>query len=99
MLEGVRGVQAKRGTAIDRFPFPVEEAGEAPQRLADIDRDVLSFAGTESPKRCDRNGLGGQADRSHAAKPERARNDRIAAIESDFAAAVRGRHPNVLQNL
>ena len=55
----VEGIPKDRRTSIDGFPFQIEETGEAPQRLADIHRDVLSLTGPVSPNRCDRDGLGG----------------------------------------
>ena len=58
------------GTSVDGFPFQFEETAEAPQRLADIHCDVLSLAGPVSPQRCDRDGLGGQADRGHCCRTD-----------------------------
>src|SRR5262249_3287664 len=52
-----------------------------PQRFADIHPNILSLTGPVPPQRRHGDGLGGQADRGHAAKPEGARNDRIAAVE------------------
>jgi len=97
--ERIHGVSQGRRTAIDRLPFPVVEAGEAPERLADIHRDILSLTAPVSPQRRYCHRLGGQADRGHRAKPERAGNDRISAVEGEFAAAVRGRHSDVLQDV
>src|SRR5262249_20208576 len=89
--ERVQGLFEDHGrTSIDGLPFQFEETAEAPQRLADIDVDVLSFAGAVSPQGGDRNGLGGETDRGHAAEPMRAGNDRVAAIKGKFATAVRG---------
>src|SRR5262249_9185397 len=93
-----RILEWRRGTSVDGFPFQLEEAAKAPQRLADIDADVLSLAGAVSPQRRNCYGLGGETDRRHAAKPMRAGDDRVRAVEGSFAAAVRGRHPNVFEH-
>src|SRR5215471_15935632 len=89
--ERIHGVGQGRRTAIDRLPFPVVEAGEAPERLADIHRDILSLTTAVSPQGRDCHRLGGRTDRGHGAKPMGARYDRIAAVEAELAAAVRGR--------
>ena len=90
--ERVEGVpEDSWGTSIDSFPFEIEEPAEAPQRFADVDVDILPLTGPVSPQRRDRNGLGGKANRGHSPKPMRARNNRITAVEGEFAAAVRGR--------
>ena len=85
------------GRPIDGFPFELEETAEAPQRFANIHGDVLSLTGAMSPQRRDRNGLGGQTNRGHTAKPMSAGNDRVPAVEGGLAAAVRRRHPDVFQ--
>src|SRR5262249_56628202 len=61
--ERIHGVSQGWRTAIDRLPFPVVEAGEAPERLADIHRDILSLTGPVAPQRRDCHRLGGQTDR------------------------------------
>src|SRR5262249_20018782 len=98
--ERVEGIpEERRGTSVDGLPFQVEETAKASQRLADVDGDILSLIGPVSPQRRDGDGLGGQTDRGHAAKTMGAGNDRIAAVEADFAAAVYRRHPDVLENV
>src|SRR5262245_38977252 len=99
MLERIRGVHTERGTSIDGFPFPIKETTEPPQRLSDVQPKILSLTGPVSPQRRDRDGLGGQADRSHGAEPKWAGNNRIRSVEGDLAAAVRSRHSHVFQDL
>src|SRR5262249_16285460 len=56
--ERVQGLLKDYGrTPVDGFPFELEETAEAPQRLADIDSDVLPLAGAVSPQRRHRHGL------------------------------------------
>jgi hypothetical protein len=61
--------------------------------------NVLPFARSRFPERCQRYGLGGQADRGHGAKLEAAWYDRILSIESKFASAVRGCETDIRQQL
>src|SRR5262249_43347006 len=75
------------------------ETGETPQRLADIQRDVLSFTGAKLPQRRDGDRLGGQPERCHRPKPKRTGNDRILSVESERAAAIRSREPDILQDV
>src|SRR5262249_29918373 len=97
--ERVQGVlKGRRGTSIDGLPFAFEETAEAPQRLANINVNVLSLAGAVSPQCRDRNGLGGGTNRGHRAKPMGAGNDRIGAVEGELAAAVRARHSDVFEH-
>src|SRR5262245_5021730 len=79
-----------RTTSVYRFPFPFEETAETPESFPDIDMNVLSFSGLRSPQRCHGNGLGSQADPGHRAEPMRAGNDRILAVEAEFASAICG---------
>src|SRR5215470_2976799 len=85
--ERVQGLVESRRTSIDGFPFQIEETGEAPQRLADVHRDILSLTGTVSPQRRDGSGPGGETKRGHRAKPKGAGNNRILAVEGQFAPA------------
>ena len=77
--------------------FRSKNPAEAPQRFTNVHFDVLFLAGPQSPQRSDADGLGGQADRGHRAEPKSAGNNRIPAVESDLATAVRGRYPDVFQ--
>ena len=88
-----------RRTSVDRFPFPLKEAAEAPESFSHVHRDILSFAGSGSPERGCGNGLGGQADRGHCAKPEAAWDNRIPAEEGEFASTVGCYHSNVFKHL
>src|SRR5208337_4110812 len=92
---GARG----RRASVDQFPLALEETGEALQRLADVNRDVLSLAGSRSPERGDRDALGREPDGGHGAEPDRARDDRVPTVEAELAAAVGSRHADVLQHL
>jgi len=98
-IESKRIAAGRGRSPVDGFPFQIEETGEAPQRLADIHRNVLSFTRPVSPQRRDGHRLGGQADRSHGAEPEWAGNNRIRSVEGEFAAAVRSRHSDVFQDV
>ena len=60
--------------------------------------NVLSFARSVSPESRDGDGLGGQTDCCHRAEPMRAGNDRILAVEGEFASAVGGRQSHVFQH-
>src|SRR5262249_32730835 len=91
--------EGRGGTSVDGFPLQLEETGETAHRLAPITCDVLSFTRPVSPRRCDGNGPGGETNRGHGAEPMGARDNRIAAIEAELAAAVSGRHSDVLQHL
>ena len=64
---------------------------ETPDSFPDVDTNVLPFASLGLPERCQRNGLGSQADRGHGAKAMGAGNDRVLAIETKCAPAVGGR--------
>src|SRR5262249_28126912 len=97
--EGIEGIQERRGTSVDRLPFELEEAAETPQRLADIDGDVLSLTGSKLPQRRNGGRFGGKPNRGRAAKPQRTRDDRVPAVKRDLAAAVRGRHLDVPEHV
>src|SRR5262249_58084188 len=97
--ERIRGLPRGRGTSIDCLTFPIKEPTKPPQRFADIHPNILSLTGPVSPQRRHGDGFGGQTDRGHAAKPEGARNDRIAAVKADFAAAIRSRHSHTFLHL
>src|SRR6202030_3943135 len=91
--------KARSGTApIYCFPNPFVETAEASKCLAKIHMDVLSFAGSISPDRRRRNGLGSQANRSRSAITECAWHERILSVESKFASAVRSRHSDIFQH-
>src|ERR1700720_3988882 len=97
--EGISFEKARSGRApIYRFPYPFVDPAEATKCLAKIHMDVLPFAGSISPDRCCRNGLGSQANCGRSAKTEWAWHDRILSVESKFASVVRGRHSDIFQH-
>src|SRR5882757_8432326 len=97
--EGISFEKARsRRAPIYRFPNPFVETAEAAKCLAKIHMDVLPFAGSISPDRRCRNGLGRQANCGRSAKTEWAWHDRILSVESKFASVVRGRHSDIFQH-
>src|SRR5260370_11482553 len=97
--EGISFEKARCWRApIYRFPNPIVETAEAAKCLAKIDVDVLPFAGSISPDRRCRKGLGSQANRGRRAETNWAWHDRILAIESQLPTAVRGRHSDICQD-
>src|SRR5258708_1410974 len=97
--EGISFEKARsRRSPIYRFPNPFVETAEAAKCLAKIHMDVLSFAGSISPDRRCRNGLGSQANCGRRAKTEWAWHDRSLSVESKFASVVRGRHSDIFQD-
>src|SRR3984885_13569179 len=98
--EGISFEKARsRRAPIYRFPNPFVETAEAAKCLAKIHMDVLPFAGSISPDRRCRNGLGSQANRGRSAKAKCAWHDRILSVESKFASAVCGCHSDICQDL
>lgn len=85
--------------SVHGLPPALEEAAEPPQRLSDIQRDVLRFPRTGSPQRRKRDASRCQSDGRHAAKAKRRGEDRILAVEGELAAAVRGAHSHVRQHV
>src|SRR5258708_26415243 len=78
-----------RRTPIHCLPDTLEKAGETSICLANINMNILSLPGSVSPNRRSRNGFGGKPYACHRCKPDSARNDRILAIETMLATAVR----------
>ena len=84
--------------AINGFPFSFKESGETPQCLAHVHRDILSFAGSLPPKCRHRDASCGQTDSGHRPEADRAWENRILSVETEFPARIRGRHADIRED-
>jgi hypothetical protein len=87
----------RRRTSVDRFPFPFEEAAEAPESFPHVDMNVLSFASLGFPERCHRYGLGSQGNGGRGAKSETAGHDRILSVKRQLSSRVRSAESHAAQ--
>ena len=96
--ERVIAIHTHRGRAsVDRFPFPLEEAAEAPESFPDVDMNVLSFASSGFPERCHRYGFGSKGNSGHGAKSETAGHDRILSVKRQLSSRVRSAESHAAQ--